>query len=243
MDELKRERFKRIISQLETSGGKNLNHKVVKTGMHAGDRAIGEYGLMPLTIHDVAKIRVNRGVADELDKTIAKMSFEEAKQKIPEIIKDNPGAYERYADTLADYVLKKYKDEKLAAFAWNQGHYTDPEVLIDRLQNPDTKLRADYLSRLEKAAAKVGDLPKPQEKKIEDVINSLVPNYAPKNNIEVPKGKIFLSPSDSYIDVQKPEEDEEESMDLLSRFRRLKNKLMSPEEISYRKVKREREES
>jgi hypothetical protein len=243
MDELKRERFKRIISQLETSGGKNLNHKVVKTGMHAGDRAIGEYGLMPLTIHDAAKMRVNSGVADKLDKTIAKMSFEEAKQKIPEIIKDNPNIYERYADTLADHVLKKYKDERLAAFAWNQGHYTDPEVLIDRLKNPETKLRADYLSRLEKATAKVGDLSKPQEKKIEDVINSLVPNYAPNNNIEVPKGKIFLSPSDSYIDVEEPQEDEEESMDLLSRFRRLKSKLMRPEEISYRKVKKESKES
>jgi hypothetical protein len=240
MDELKQERFKRIISHLESSGGKNLNHKMIKTGIHAGDRAIGEYGLMPLTIQDAAKMRINRGIGDELDKKIAKMSLEDAKKQIPEIIKQNPDIYEKYVDTLVDHVLKRYGDERLAAFAWNQGHYSDPKVLMDRLINPKTKLQAEYLSRIEKAASKINDVPSESEKKIESIVNNLVPNYATNNNVEIPKGMVFLSPSGEFIADEEPQE-EEDSINLSSKFRRIKNKLIDPKNIVYRKIKKENE--
>jgi hypothetical protein len=43
----------RSIAEVESRGGKDTKHKIVMTGANAGSRAIGSYGLMPLTIKDI----------------------------------------------------------------------------------------------------------------------------------------------------------------------------------------------
>lgn len=95
-------RFLHYISQLESSGGKNTDHPVMKSGIHAGDQAIGEYGLMPKTKEELGK-RYPAALSEE--------SPDEA-----------------YARKLAEKVLDRSKgDETLAAGLWNQGHNSKVE--------------------------------------------------------------------------------------------------------------------
>lgn len=47
------------LSNVESSGGKNLNHEMISSGIHAGDRAGGHYGLMPLTVKMVIGMTPN----------------------------------------------------------------------------------------------------------------------------------------------------------------------------------------
>lgn len=44
-----------IIKQIESSGGANTDHPEVTTGMNKGTSAIGDYGLMPITVVDIVK--------------------------------------------------------------------------------------------------------------------------------------------------------------------------------------------
>lgn len=159
LSDTSKEKFKRIISQLESSGGKNTKHATMKTGMHKGSTAIGQYGLMPLTIRDIAQMRVRKGQADELDQQIANMSVEQAKQAIPKLISENSPEYEKYADTLSEHVLGRYGDMEKAAVAWNQGHYSSPEKIQQIINSPKTEHQANYIPRFRRAAEMVGNQP------------------------------------------------------------------------------------
>lgn len=146
-----KEKFKRIISQLESSGGKNTKHATMTKGLHKGSTAIGQYGLMPLTIRDVAQMRVRKGQADELDKQIANMSIEEAKKLIPDLVSEDSLDYEKYADTLSEHVLGRYGELDKAAVAWNQGHYSSPEKIEKIIKSPSTEHQANYIPRFQRA--------------------------------------------------------------------------------------------
>lgn len=156
VDSNKLNRFKKIMSILETSGGKNTNHKTMTSGLHKGSTAIGNYGLMPLTIQDMAKRLIRTGSGDELDAKIAQMSPEEAKKLVPELVKNKSFKYEQYADVLAEHVLNKYGSEDKAAMAWNQGHYSSNEKIEDMMRNPKTEHQANYLPRFKKALKMIG---------------------------------------------------------------------------------------
>jgi hypothetical protein len=51
---------------------------------------------------------------------------------------------------------------------------------------------------------------------------------------------VFLSPSGEFIADEEPQE-EEESTNLSSKFKRIKNKLIDSKDIVYRKIKKESE--
>lgn len=46
------ERELRAIRTVESSGGLNVNHKLLTRGLHRGTRAGGEYGIMPITARE-----------------------------------------------------------------------------------------------------------------------------------------------------------------------------------------------
>lgn len=93
------ERFLHYISQIESSGNKNLEHPVISTGLHKGDQAEGQYGMMPKTM-------------DELE------------NRYPSSFDEN-STPDDYAKKLAEKVLTRANgDETLAAGLWNQGHNT-----------------------------------------------------------------------------------------------------------------------
>lgn len=93
------ERFLHYIKQLESSGGKNLDHPVIESGIHAGDAAQGQYAMMPNTM-------------------------EELESRYPSAFTEK-STPDDYAKVLAKRVLKRANnDETVAAGLWNQGHNT-----------------------------------------------------------------------------------------------------------------------
>jgi len=105
-----RAHFLDAIKQIESSGGKNTEHPIIQGGIHAGQQAIGSYGLMPNTVQELA----NR-----------------AHTRAPASI-DAPDIQQKYADQLADHVLNRFQDPSMAAYAWNQGHNLTPEQVKAR---------------------------------------------------------------------------------------------------------------
>lgn len=97
------------ISQLESSGGTNINHDLMQHGIHTGDRAIGQYGLMPNTIQEVAR-------RNQMKDVLA-IPKEELSSKF------TPEMENQVARKLAELVLTRSKgDEEKAAYRWNMGH-------------------------------------------------------------------------------------------------------------------------
>ena len=115
--------FLKIISQIESSGGKNYNHPLIKKGPHTGHRAIGKYGLMPNTVSEIInRIRMSGASTPELQ-NLSKLD--------PHVLKTtletNPEIENKLAEALAQRVLEKQQDEEKAAYSWFQGHNLSPE--------------------------------------------------------------------------------------------------------------------
>ena len=106
---VQRDNFLNAISQIESSGGKNINHPISNAPLQAGQQAVGQYGLMPNTIQEMA--RRTRGPA-----SITPGSPEE----------------QQIANSLAGHVLNKYQDPNMAAYAWHSGHNLTPDQIQQR---------------------------------------------------------------------------------------------------------------
>ena len=107
--------FLKTISMNESSGGKNLNHKKMTRGIHAGDSAIGEYAFMPNTVKNIAN------TLDEKHplRNYSKMS----NQKIQQQLSKNPQHQKELATHLANKLHDRFGgDENKMAYAYNQGH-------------------------------------------------------------------------------------------------------------------------
>ena len=59
------QRFLKTIQMIESSGGKNFNHPEIESGIHEGHRAIGNYGLMPNTVQEIATRMKRKGIQDD----------------------------------------------------------------------------------------------------------------------------------------------------------------------------------
>jgi len=111
--------FLDIIRQIESSGGKNLKHKKIKYGMHEGDSAIGEYGIMPNTTKEFIRRRGLQGKYGPDEAIMSKMTPEE----LTEFLKDQDRVEQNLAEDIANRVLSRSKgDVEKAAYMWNQGH-------------------------------------------------------------------------------------------------------------------------
>lgn len=108
-------KFQQLLSLLESSSGKQLNHAPVEAGMHEGTKAMGEFGLMPVTAQQLSKQDPNKS---ELDNII--MGADPA--SIEEILASNPGKYQEYIDQMSGQVLDKSKgNAEEAAMRWLAG--------------------------------------------------------------------------------------------------------------------------
>jgi hypothetical protein len=118
--ETKVKNFLSTISMNESSGGKNINHKKMQSGIHAGDSAIGQYGLMPNTIKEMT----GRMGQDHPLSRYSKMNS----KAIAQNIKKNPKHEQEIATFMANHLFDKHGgDEGKAAYSWNQGHNLSPE--------------------------------------------------------------------------------------------------------------------
>lgn len=114
------QQFLDVIRQIESSGGKDTDHQVMESGIHAGQAAIGQYGLMPQTIQEIAKRFGNA--------KLAAMSPKE----IPNTLKSSPELENDLAEKLAKRVLAKQGDPEKAAYSWNMGHNLSPDEIDKR---------------------------------------------------------------------------------------------------------------
>lgn len=124
------EEFLQKIAQIESSGGKNLNHREIASGIHEGDRAIGPYGLMPNTIEEV----LNRDKLNKTKNPDLKDYYDMPKEDYNSNLNENFSAQDKIAKELAQRVLQKSgNDEDKAAYMWNQGHNKDPNQITPEM--------------------------------------------------------------------------------------------------------------
>ena len=109
MDEsnkLSREDYARITSMIESSGGKNLKHKKMTSGIHEGDSAQGQYGIMPNT-------------AEEFDRRSRKAGLEPAKNE------------DEQFNRITDFIAAKTDDPRKQTYMYEQGHNLDPNKITE----------------------------------------------------------------------------------------------------------------
>ena len=100
------------IAILESSNGKNTNHRKINKGIHKSHRTLGVYCLMPNTIEEI----IRRGKFDT--------PCEDSKKiKQCEYI---------WASFLGTKLLKKLQNPEMAAYAWFYGHNLSKQQIIQR---------------------------------------------------------------------------------------------------------------
>jgi len=118
------QKFLRTIAQIESSGGKNVEHKQIDEGIHAGSSAYGKYGLMPNTIRELSNSEYGKTLPKELSK------MEDG--KIKEILKSNPQLEEAIAQSLYKKIQDRSTDPRDQAYMWNAGHNLTQDQLLNR---------------------------------------------------------------------------------------------------------------
>lgn len=122
-DQAEADRFLDVIQQIESSGGRNFAHPTIKSGIHRGDNAIGNFGLMPNTVAEIRnRMRTSGDLSDDI-RDVANLPAKEMKAAL----ESDPTKERMLADYLAKHVLNKFDDEEKAAYGWFQGHNMSPE--------------------------------------------------------------------------------------------------------------------
>lgn len=129
------EQFLTNIAEIESSGGKNINHREIASGMHSGDSAIGKYGMMPNTVEELQNRNTLEG---KLNPELAEISGQPHDQ-MKQSLENNPELQEQLAKELALKLQHSYGgDQDKMAYGWNQGHNTPEEKMTpEELNNSD----------------------------------------------------------------------------------------------------------
>lgn len=168
--------FRDATAQIESSGGKNFKHKKMgEDSIHAGDSAIGTYGIMPNTIKEFS----NRYPNWEPYQQVKDLSSSEMKASI----EADPELEQDMVEPMADFVLEKYGSPRKANYAWEQGHNLDPEIVDNNFMwtDRDRKFQKAYRPPMQPESMEAkdrqleakllrmsGDEPKEMQKEQED---------------------------------------------------------------------------
>jgi hypothetical protein len=136
--EHKQDPYLNKIMQLESSGGKNTNHRTMESGMHEGSAAIGRWGLMPHTVRGVAKDLSNKqsllyktmgpGYQDKEVQALGDLSDEELKDRLTK----DPTLEKRIARYMASRLDRFEGDEVDKAARWFFGSNLPKEQIEKR---------------------------------------------------------------------------------------------------------------
>jgi len=114
-----KEKFLELIRQIESSGGKNVDHRTMASGLHKGQAAMGEYGIMPKTAEEFVNRRKMRGQFGPDEAIMAQLNPKELK----EFLAQQDRVEQNLAGDIAEHVLRRSGgDEDKAAYMWNMGH-------------------------------------------------------------------------------------------------------------------------
>ncbi len=123
------QRKQRILSSImdvESSGGKNTNHKALpKAGIHQGEKAYGSYGLMPLTIRETIKSNPSFKQHAMASKLMG--------DKLHAYMNKNPGLEKQIAEAHYDRLAKQFGDnpDKIG-YAWLNGIHGTWQALKEK---------------------------------------------------------------------------------------------------------------
>lgn len=142
--------FKKLMSAIESDNNPNAVHKPVPGEMHKGTSAIGQYGMMPITIQDIARQLSEKS---ELDKLIENAN----PNQVQEILQSNPQKYDQYSDLMAEKVLNKAGGDPMdAAMKWRWG----PDSQEKLADHPEYKQRVnDKMNEVKRTEAPLFGIP------------------------------------------------------------------------------------
>lgn len=124
MDREQLQRFLAKIAQIESGGGKHIQHKMMNRGLHKGTSAIGTYGLMPATVQDIIANQEQSGKITPEVQALKQLQYPQLKRQLEQ----NPDLQNQLASSLAERVLSNQGgNEEKAAYSWNMGHNLPPE--------------------------------------------------------------------------------------------------------------------
>lgn len=141
-------RFLQKIKMMESSNGLNTDHPEMESGIHQGQSAIGNYGLMPNTIQEM----VNRAkLGHTIDPNLQSIDHQ-PDDIVRQILTDKPDIQDELAQILAKKVLERSGgDEERAAYRWNMGHNLPPSRINQ--ENLDSN---DYIRKFRNLKSIVG---------------------------------------------------------------------------------------
>jgi len=134
------DKFLSAISFLESSGGKNLKHRLMETGLHAGSSALGQFAIMPNTIRDIHGLMQQKG--SPLQGALGdKYKDEEFSQlaTLPQLdmarqLKKRPELGLRAARYLATHLHHLHGgDPERMGFSWRFGHNRPTEHITPKM--------------------------------------------------------------------------------------------------------------
>lgn len=136
------------IKMIESSGGKNLIHKPVTTGLNAGTSAYGKYGLMPLQMIETAKLDPHiRAVHPEF----LKFHYLHDQDKIKEYVSSHPGMEDQLANSHWKRLNRKFEgDKSKMAYAWINGVTGTIKASPDEIKNSDYVKKFNQYQALKK---------------------------------------------------------------------------------------------
>jgi len=129
--ELDRQQFLTDMSDIESSGGKNTDHRTMEGGMHKGQHAVGQYGFMPKTISEtMVRLKKDDNIPSLLS---ALRNTNLSEQELADIVGADPDSEEAIANKLYDVSkLNTVKDlgvnateddiNKAQSYRWEMGH-------------------------------------------------------------------------------------------------------------------------
>lgn len=137
------EQFLSAISAIESSKNTDVDHSAMSSGIHAGDRAVGEFGIMPNTVREIARRiarrdpRLKLGQTFKGDPEIEQYADPKVPQDVLQFAMDSdPELTNRTARYLEALVDSRFQDPNKMAYAWNQGHNINPATLTeDKLES------------------------------------------------------------------------------------------------------------
>lgn len=138
--------FLDITKMIESSGGKDLQHRTIQSGLQAGTSAKGAFGLMPNTADEIINRRKREGTLDEEDKQFMNLSSPLRQ----EYLEKNPQYTDKLAKDLINRIRSKSPDDEASNYMYQFGHNVIPkEQDIENIDRTEKfrKLKNDILKK------------------------------------------------------------------------------------------------
>jgi hypothetical protein len=130
--------FLKVMSQLESNGGKNTNHDKLSDGTNA----VGQYGIKPMTAKDMLKKSPDN--VNDLDL-----------QEVQQQLESSPEMQQRVAEILGQKILDKNKGQMTpSAVGWRDGQNKSLDANKDKLS-----IDTEYADKIEEVKQKLGIMP------------------------------------------------------------------------------------